>query len=66
MPSFSLEKCVQGSFSQSHPKFGGTANIQCACNALLVAGWSKVRKVSCWGSFELDHVLDLDENLFQN
>ena len=40
--------------------------MQCACNALLAACWSKVCKVSCWSSFHLDHVLDLGDNLFRN
>ena len=65
MPSFVLEKSVQGSYSQSHSKFGETAGMQCACNALLAVCWAKFRKVSCWNSFDLDFVLDLGDNLFK-
>ena len=46
MPSYTIEKCVQGSFSQSHSEFGEIAGIQCACNPLLVVCWARVRKVS--------------------
>ena len=66
MPSYTVEKCVQGSFSQSHSRFGETAGIQCACNTLLAVCWARVCKVSCWHTIDLDHVLDLDDNLFKH
>ena len=65
MPSFVPDKTVQGSYNQSHSKFGETAGMQCACNALLADCWAKFRKVSCWNSFDLDFVLDLGDNLFK-
>ena len=37
MPSYTIEKRVQESFSQSDSKFGETVGIQCACNDLLAA-----------------------------
>ena len=64
IPSFVLEKSAQGSYIQSHSKFGETAGMQCACNALLVVCWAKFRKVLCWNSFDFDFVLDLGDNLF--
>ena len=51
---------------QSHPKFGETADMPCACNEMLAVCWSNVRKISCWSSFDFDHVLDLGDNLFKN
>ena len=66
VPSFVLEKSVQGSYSQSHSKFGKTAGMQCACNAPLAVCWAKFRKESCWNSFDLDFVLDLGDNLFKD
>ena len=33
--TYDLQKSVQGSFHQGHPKFGETSGIQCACNSLL-------------------------------
>ena len=47
MPLFVLEKSVQESYSQSHSKFGETAGMQYACNALLAVCWTKFRKGSC-------------------
>ena len=66
MPSFVLEKSVQGSYNQSHSKFGETAGMHCSCNALLAVSWEKFRKVSCWNSFDLDFVLDLGDNFFKS
>ena len=40
-----FRKMCQGSFSQSHSKFGETAGIQCACNVLLAVCLARVRKV---------------------
>ena len=65
MPSFVLEKSVQGSYSQYHSKFGETAGMQCACNALLAVCWAKFREVSCWNTFDLDYDIDLRDNLFK-
>ena len=64
MPSHTVEKCVQGSFSQSHSKFGETAGIYCACNAMLALYWARVCKVSYWNTISLDQFLDLGDNLF--
>ena len=66
MPSYTFEKCVQVSFGQSHSKFGEKPGIQCAWNALLTVFWARSRKVSCWKSIDLDHVLDLSDNVFKN
>ena len=66
MPSYIIEKCVQGGFSQSHSKYGETAGIQYSCNALLAVCWASVRKALCWHKIDLDHVLDLGDNLFKH
>ena len=66
MPSYYIDKYVQGSYSQSHPKYGHTAGIQCACNALLAACWGKVQNIGYWSSFDLDHVLDLGDDLYEH
>ena len=66
MPSYTIRKSVQRGSSQSHSKFGETAGIQYACNALLPVCWAKVRKVSRWYTVDLDHVLDLGDNLFRH
>ena len=53
-----LLKSVQGSFSQGNVgMFGEIAGRQCAYNALLSICWSLVRKISCWTTQELGHIL---------
>ena len=66
MSSYYIDKYVQGSYSQSHSKYEPTAGIQCACNALLAAGWAKVQNIAYWSSFDLDHVLDLGDDLYKH
>ena len=57
MPSYTIKKCVQGSFSQLH-----SMCLQC----LVSLYWAKVCMVSCWHTIDLDHVLDLGDNLFNH
>ena len=59
MLSHWIKKCLQGSYSQSHAKYGQTAGIQCAGNALMAKCWARVRKLSCWRVCDLDHVLEV-------
>ena len=59
MPSFVLEKSVQGSYDQSHSKFGETAGMQYSCNALLAVSCVKFQ------NFDLDFVLDLGDNFLK-
>ena len=66
MPSYYIDKYVQGSYSQSHPKYGYTAGIQRACNGLLATCWAKVQNIAYWSSFDLDHVLDLGDDLYKH
>ena len=46
MSSYWIEKCLDGSCSQSHTKYGQKTDIQCACNALMAICWARVRKLS--------------------
>jgi len=62
---FSITKVVQGSFNQSHPKFGETAGIQCACNSLFSICWSKIRQVNRWNKYDLDHVLNNGDGIYK-
>ena len=49
-------------YSRKHAKFGETAGIQYGCNALWVACWARVRKVSYWNAIDLD----LGDNLHKH
>ena len=66
MPSYYIDKYVQGSYSQSYSKYGHTAGVHCACNALLAAYWAKVQNIAYWSSFDLNHVLDSRDDLYKH
>ena len=56
-PTYVVEGHVLGSYHQGDARFGETAGIQCACNALFALCWSLVRRVSIWQTADLDHIL---------
>jgi len=62
---FCVNAEVQGTFNQGHPKFGETAGVQCACNALFSICWSKVRKINQWTTSDLDHILDNGDSIYK-
>ena len=45
--------------------YGQTAGIKCACNALTAMCWARVRKLSRWCVCDLDHVLDIGDDLYK-
>ena len=55
---YKIQKSVLGSFNQGHPKFGATAGIQCACNALYTICFSTIKNVSIWKTFDIDYILE--------
>ena len=64
-PTREILKTVSGNFNQGHLKFGATAGIQCACNALYAICFSIVKKVSIWKSFDLDYILENGDETFK-
>ena len=64
--TYIIQKSVQGSFHQAHPKFGDTSGIQCACNSLFAICWSSIKRVSIWKSQDLDYVLEYGDALFKD
>ena len=46
--------------------FGETAGRQCACNVLFSVCWSLVRKISCWTTRDLDHILIQGDNMYKS
>ena len=57
---------MQVSHYQSHLKYGYTAGIWYACNALLAACWADVQSLAYWNSFDRDRVLDLGNDFLKN
>ena len=60
-----IQKAVLGSFHQGHEKFGDTAGIQCACNALFAICFSVIKKVTIWKIWDLDYILEQGDALFK-
>ena len=65
-PTISIENVIQGSFHQSHPRFGRTPGVQCACNSLFALCWSQVKTVSRWNKSDLNHVLTEGDLLYKS
>ena len=63
---YKLQKSIQGTFHQAHPKFGETSGIQCACNSLFAICWSSIKRVSIWKPWDLDYVLEHGDALFKD
>ena len=63
---YKLQKSIQGTFHQAHPKFGETSGIQCACNSLFAICWSSIKRVSIWKPWDLDYILEHGDALFKD
>ena len=55
--SYSVIKSVQGSYNQSHERFGTTTGMQCNCISFFSLCWSVIGKVSIWQSHDLDYII---------
>ena len=67
MPTYQVLKSVLGSFNQaSVSRFGNTAGIQCACNALYSLFWSYIRPVEVWTTQDLDKILIEGDQLYKS
>ena len=60
-----FKSCIQGSFSQTDPRFGESAGIQCACNTLVSLCWSANRRANIWKTSDLDFILTKGNELFE-
>ena len=63
---YKLQKSIQRTIHQAHPKFGETSGIQCACNSLFAICWSSIKRVSIWKPLDLDYVLEHGDALFKD
>ena len=64
--SFHVAKIIEGSFHMGHVKFGETAGIQCACNALFSLCWSSVKRVTLWNTWDMDYILEKGDELYKS
>ena len=64
--SFKITKFVQSSFHQGHVKFGETAGIQCAYNALFALCSSTLKRVTLWKTMDMDYILEKGDELYKS
>jgi len=51
---YQIIKSIQGSFSQSDPRFQQTSGIQCACISLYSICYATVKQVARWSQNDID------------
>jgi len=64
-PEFTFSKVVLASTHQGDPKYGETAGMQCACNAVVSVCWSFFKRCTLWNTIDLDNILDHGDKLFR-
>ena len=57
---------MRGSFNQGDQRFGQTAGTQCMCNALYSVGYSIIKKVCYWSTWDTDYVLTAGNSLYSS
>ena len=63
--AYSIQKVVQASFSQGHPKFGSTRGIQCTCISLFSICFSIFKTVSRWNRHDIEYVIEKGDALYK-
>ena len=61
-----IQRVIRGSFHQGHQRFGQTAGTQCMCNVLYSVGYSIIKKVRYWNSWDMDYILTAGNNLYSS
>ena len=52
-----IQRVIRGSFHQRDQTFGQMAGTQCICNALYSVGYSIIKKVCYWSTWDMDYIL---------
>ena len=65
MYAYSIEKVIQATFSQGHPKFGSTRRIQCTCISLFSICFSIFKVVSRWNRHDVEYVIEKGDALYE-
>ena len=61
-----IQRVIRGSFHQRDQKFGQTAGTQCMCNALYSVGYSIMKKVCYWSSWDMDYILTAGNSIYSS
>ena len=57
---------MRGSFNQGDQRFGQTAGTQCMCNALYSVGYSIIKKVHYWSTWDMGYILTAGNSLYSS
>ncbi len=57
--------CVQGTFDQSHPRFGEYSGKQCVANCTSAMLFNTIKDISSWDTHDLDTVLCAGNVLYE-
>ena len=61
-----IQRVIRGSFYQGDQRFGKTASTQCMCNALYSVGYSIIKKVRYWSTWDMDYILTAGNSLYSS
>ena len=54
-----IQRVTRGSFHKGDQRFGQTAGTKCMCNALYSVGYSTIKKVRYWSTWDMDYTICL-------
>ena len=59
-----IQRVIWGSFYQGDQRFGQMAGTQCMCNALYSVGYSIIKKVRHWTTWDMDYIIITGNSLY--
>ena len=60
------QRVIRDSFHREDQRFGQTASTQCMCNALHSVGYSIIKKVCYWSTWDMDYILTARNSLYSS
>ena len=60
------QRVIRDSFHREDQRFGQTAGTQCMCNALHSVGYSIIKKVRYWSTWDMDYILTARNSLYSS
>ena len=58
-----IQRVIRDSFNQGDQRFGQTSGTQCMCIALYSVGYSIIKKVCYWSTWDMDYILTAGNSL---
>ena len=61
-----IQRVIRRSFHQGDQRFEQTAGTQCMCNALYSVGYSIIKKVHYWSTWDMGYMLTAGNSLYSS